>query len=69
VRLDALVVPSAAGLFYVDGEEVPLEAGDAVVFRPDVERHQLTPVERNARVTLSAGAHVDIEAARKAGLA
>lgn len=68
VRLYALALASVGGLFYVDGEEVPLDDGDAVAFRADLQRHQLTPVERNERLVLSVGAHVDAEIASKAGL-
>ncbi len=69
VQLHALVVGSAGGLFYLDGEEVPLDDGDAVLFRPDRLRHQLTAVERNARVILSVSAEVDDEHARRIELA
>ncbi|MCC7110233.1 MAG: hypothetical protein IT382_13150 [Deltaproteobacteria bacterium] len=69
VRLYALALGCQGGLFYIDGEEVPLEDGDAVLFRADLMRHQLTPVERNARLVLSVGAHVDAEVARRAELA
>lgn len=64
VRLYALALGSAGGLFYIDGEEVPLEDGDAVMFRPDLQRHQLTTVERNQRLVLSVGAQVTAEHAR-----
>ena len=69
VQLHALVVGSAGGQWYLDGEEVPLDDGDAVLFRPDLLRHQLTAVERNARVILSVSAEVDAEHARRIALA
>lgn len=61
VQLQALVVGSGGGQWYLGGEEVPLGDGDAVLFRPDLLRHQLTAVEGNTRVVLSVSAEVDEE--------
>ena len=69
VRLQALALGSTGGLFYLGGEEVPLDDSDAVVFRPDELKHQLTVVERNTRMVLSVGAEVTVEHARRIGLA
>ena len=45
-RLNAVVVaPRAGGVLTLDGAPCPLGAGDAVVFRPDVQRHQLSAVD------------------------
>lgn len=45
-RLNAVIVaPRAGGVLSLDGVPCPLAAGDAVVFRPDVQRHQLSPVD------------------------
>ncbi len=69
VRLQALALASAGGLYYLGGEEVPLDDGDAVLFRPDELKHQLTAVECNPRMVLSVGAEVSVEHARRLGLA
>ena len=68
VRLNALALASEGGVLYVDGAELPLDSGDAYVFRPDVMRHMVTRVERNERLMLSVGANVDPEHARRLGL-
>jgi hypothetical protein len=44
VRLNACLIPPWAGRLVVAGEEVWLEAGDAVVFRPSEQVHEVTPV-------------------------
>lgn len=45
-RLNAVIVaPSAGGELTLDGVPCPLGAGDAVVFRPDVQRHALSAVD------------------------
>ena len=59
VRVNALAVGSAGGVLYVDGAEVPLDHGDAYVFRPDAMKHMVTRVEGNERLVLSVGANVD----------
>ncbi|OGQ09787.1 MAG: hypothetical protein A2138_12840 [Deltaproteobacteria bacterium RBG_16_71_12] len=69
VRLQALVIGSGGGLCYLGGEEVPLGDGDAVLFRPDLLKHQLTAVEGNARLVFSVGAEVEAEHARRIELA
>ena len=58
VRVNALVLGSIGGLLYLDGAEAPLDEGDALVFRPDAVRHQVTKIERNPRVVFSVGANV-----------
>lgn len=68
VRLNALALASAGGVLYVEGAEVPLDSGDACVFRPDVMRHMVTPVAKNERLVLSVGANVDEAHARRLGL-
>ena len=69
VRINALALNCQGGLLYIDGAEVPLEGGDAYLFRPDVMRHMVTKVERNERLMLSVGANVDVEHAQRLGLA
>jgi len=58
VRINALALAGRGGILYLDGAEVPLDAGDAYVFRPDLVRHQVTAVEGNERLMLSVGANV-----------
>jgi hypothetical protein len=55
-----LVVQHAknGGRLYLDGVEVPLEVGDAVVFRPDVSRHEVTPIEAGERLIWSVGCNL-----------
>lgn len=65
VRINALALGSSGGVLYVDGAELPLETGDAYLFRPDVMRHMVTKVERNERLVLSVGANVDEDHARR----
>ena len=69
VRLNALALASDGGVLYVDGAELPLDGGDAYLFRPDVMRHMVTKVEANERLVLSVGANVDVDHARRLGLA
>lgn len=69
VQLHALVVGSGGGLFYLGGEEVPLDDGDAALFRPELLKHQLTAVEGNARLVFSVGAELEPEQARRIELA
>lgn len=65
VRINAIALGSDGGVLYVDGAEVPLDHGDAYVFRPDVMKHMVTKVERNERLVLSVGANVPPEQAAK----
>ena len=64
VRLNALVLAGQGGLLYLDGAEAPLDEGEALLFRPDVVRHQVTRVERNPRLVFSVGANVPEDQAR-----
>ena len=59
IRINVLALPSVGGLLYVDGAELPLDSGDAYVFRPDVMRHMVTKVEQNLRLVFSIGANFD----------
>jgi hypothetical protein len=43
-RLNAIIATGGGGVLVLDGAEVPLAPGDAVVFRPDTQRHAVTPV-------------------------
>jgi hypothetical protein len=69
VRINALALASKGGVLYVDGLELPLDGGDAYLFRPDAMKHMVTAVEENERLVLSVGANVDVEHAKKLGLA
>ena len=69
VRLNALALGCEGGVLYVDGAEIPLESGDAYVFRPDLMKHMVTKVERNERLMFSVGANVDRAHALKLGMA
>jgi hypothetical protein len=64
VRLNALVLAGQGGLLYLDGNEQIFDEGDALVFRPDLVRHQVTAVERNPRLVFSVGANVTAEQAQ-----
>jgi hypothetical protein len=68
VRINAVALAGQGGVLYVDGAEIPLDTGDAYVFRPDVMKHMVTAVERNERLVLSVGANVDPAHARRLGL-
>jgi hypothetical protein len=61
VRINVLALGGRAGILYLNGEEVPLDTGDAYIFRPDIVRHQVTAVEGNERLVLSVGANVTAE--------
>lgn len=69
VRINAMALAGAGGLLYIDGAEVPLDTGDAYLFRPDLMRHMVTKVERNERLMLSVGANVELAHAKNLGLA
>ena len=57
-RLNALLAaPRAGGRLFVDGTEVVLAVGDAVVFEPSAELHEVTPVD-GERLLFSVGAWV-----------
>lgn len=68
VRLNALAITGSGGVLYIDGAEVPLDGGDAYLFRPDLMRHQVTRVEQNERLMWSVGANVDEAHARRLGM-
>ena len=52
------------GEFQAGGQTVDLGVGDAVLFRPDVVVHAVTPVTRGTRRVLSVGTVMTAEAAR-----
>jgi hypothetical protein len=55
-RINVCVVePVGGGVLYVDGSAVPLRAGDAYVFRPDVEGHEVAMVTRGVRLMFTVG--------------
>lgn len=59
VRFNALLLAGQGGVLYFDGDEQIFDEGDALLFRPDVVKHQVTEVQRNPRVVFSVGAVVD----------
>lgn len=66
VRVNAVVVAAdAGGVLAIDGAVVDLAAGDAVVFRPDVEVHAVSVVDVGERVVFSVGALVPNAAAAR----
>lgn len=59
VRLNLLVSPPAAGgVLLLDEAPIPLEPGEAVVFRPDAARHEVTPIEAGERLVWSVGCNL-----------
>jgi hypothetical protein len=59
LRLELIVAaPAAGGALLIDGEDVPLAIGDAVVFRADQAAHEVAPVERGTRLVWSVGANL-----------
>jgi predicted 2-oxoglutarate/Fe(II)-dependent dioxygenase YbiX len=48
--------PEAGGELFVGGQRVSLSAGDAYVFRPDVEEHEVKMVLRGSRLIWTLGA-------------
>ena len=68
VRFNAIVIAGAGGMLSLDGEELPLDNGDAYVFRPDVIQHSVTAVEECTRLVLSVGANIENEQAQVLGL-
>jgi hypothetical protein len=40
----AIIAAAGGGVLVLEGAEVPLAPGDAIVFRPDLQRHAVTPV-------------------------
>ncbi len=69
VRLNALVNATSGGLLYLDNTALPLNEGDAYLFRPDLIRHHVTAVEERSRLVLSVGANLEHEHAQAIGLA
>src|SRR5262249_30967327 len=60
VRLNLLVARAArGGELRLDGLEVSLEQGDAVVFRPDLCTHEVSRVDAGARLVWSVGCNLD----------
>jgi hypothetical protein len=54
-RINALVKPATlGGLLIMEGATIMIEPGDAIVFRPDVEEHEVTQC-RDERLVLSVG--------------
>jgi hypothetical protein len=46
-----LVAPERGGVLALEGEDVPLDVGDAVVFRPDLVAHGISDVVEGSRLT------------------
>lgn len=45
LRLNALLLAPKFGALVINNREVPMEVGDAVVFEPNIEEHQVTTVK------------------------
>jgi hypothetical protein len=59
-RLNAIIAaPPAGGVLRLDGEVVELAPGDAVVFRPDRVRHEVSAVRGGERWVWSVGCNHD----------
>lgn len=69
VRLNALVVAGAGGMLTLEGEELPLNEGDAYIFRPDIVEHSVAPIEDGSRLVLSVGANIGAMRAHALGMA
>lgn len=69
-RAEGSDAEDAGGVLVADGAPVPLQVGDAVVFRPDVVEHAVTAVSLAPRCVLSVGTVVapDDAAATMAGV-
>ncbi len=56
VRLNAVIRQSIrGGVLVLDGEEIALSEGDAVVFRPDLQSHAVTTIDDGSRLLWSIG--------------
>lgn len=64
LRANLVVDVGDGGEFQAGGQTVDLGVGDAVLFRPDVVVHAVTPVTRGTRRVLSVGTVMTAEAAR-----
>jgi len=50
-RVNVVLHPATVGgLLVMDGEQVPLQAGDAYLFRADLVPHAITPIEDGERI-------------------
>ena len=59
VRVNAIVRgANSGGVFAIDGVVIDLDVGDGVVFRPDVDVHEVSVVGAGDRVVFSVGAWV-----------
>ncbi len=54
-RVNVLIQEAEGGVLKVDGKVVPLEEGDAIVFEPDVEEHEVSVVTKGTRLVWSVG--------------
>lgn len=55
-RINALIQkPGSGGELYVGGQLVELEEGDAYIFRPDVEEHEVKLVTSGTRLLFTLG--------------
>ena len=50
-----IIEPGAGGVLRVGDSAVPLHAGDAYLFRPDVEEHEVSVVTKGVRLMFTVG--------------
>lgn len=58
-RINVLVAQSVGGEAYVENKPVALQPGDGYYFRPDIQKHWVTPITKGERVVLSVGFALD----------
>lgn len=54
-RLNTLVTEAEGGELYIEGQRVPLVAGDGYYFRPDLHPHYVTKITKGERIIFSVG--------------
>lgn len=69
VRLNAIINRGFGGLLRVSEVDLPLDEGDAYIFRPDLVKHEVGIIETGTRLVLSVGANVTPDHAERLGLA
>jgi hypothetical protein len=67
VRLNALVSRGEGGTLILDGRGLELLEGDAVIFRPDLESHAVSPVQGGERLVFSVGCNYRAAPIHQAG--
>jgi hypothetical protein len=57
-RLNALIQAGEGGAFVLEGKRIELQAGDAVVFRPDRQLHAVEAMRGGVRLVFSVGVNL-----------